>query len=227
YDNKKDPAWDEKARKLYWAGSTTGSYSWNGTWRHAHRQRFVKLVQTLNGTNYTYLRELKSGYWVSYQTIEDHGSLFDVKFTDVIQCDVLDCEEQNQFFTISKREAHSQQFSAQFAFDTDGNSFSGRFYTLLQSRSVVLKQSVFREWHDERLVPWVHFIPVSLSMNEIPEVMRYMTTHEDGKKRAEEIAEAGRAWHGKVLRKADFTVYLYRLMLELARVMKPTRLVES
>ncbi|EOA85966.1 glycosyltransferase family 90 protein [Exserohilum turcica Et28A] len=227
YDDERDPPWDQKAKKLYWAGSTTGSYSWNGSWRHSHRQRFVKLVQTLNSTNYTYLRESKPGHWVSYQAIEDHNSLFDVKFTDVIQCDLVDCKEQNQFFTVGEREAQIQQFHAQFAFDIDGNSFSGRFYTLLQSRSVVLKQSVFREWHDERLVPWVHFIPISLSMDELPEIMRYMTAHDDGKKRAREIAEAGREWHGKVLRKEDFTIYLYRLMLELARVIEHIRPVEG
>ncbi|EMD86818.1 glycosyltransferase family 90 protein [Bipolaris maydis ATCC 48331] len=227
YDDEKDPLWDQKARKLYWAGSTTGSYSWNGTWRYSHRQRFVELVQNLNKTHHVYLQELKPRHWVSYRAIEEHGSLFDVKFTDIIQCDIWDCEAQNQFFIVSKREARTRQLSAQFAFDTDGNSFSGRFYTLLQSRSVVLKQTVFREWHDERVVPWVHFVPVSLSMNELPEIMRYMTAHEQGKKRAQEIAEAGREWHGKALRKEDFTIYLYRLMLELARVMGPTRQVRS
>lgn len=81
----------------------------------------------------------------------------------------------------------------------------------------------FREWHDEHLVPWAHFIPVSLSMKELPAIMRYMTAHEQGKKRAQEIAEAGRDWHGKTLKKEDSTIYLFRLMLELARVMGPIR----
>lgn len=92
YDDRKDPLWDQKARQLYWAGSTTGSYNWNGTWRHSHRKRFVELVQNLNKTNHMYLQEFKPRHWVSYQAIEEHGSLFDVKFTDVIQCDILDCE---------------------------------------------------------------------------------------------------------------------------------------
>jgi hypothetical protein len=90
----------------------------------------------------------------------------------------------------------------------------------------VLKQTILREWHDERLIPWVHYIPVSLSMDELPEIMRYLTSHEDGKRRAKEIADAGREWHGKALRGEDFTIYLYRLMLELARIMDPNREVE-
>ncbi|KNG52081.1 glycosyltransferase family 90 protein [Stemphylium lycopersici] len=227
YKNEEDPLWDQKAKNLYWAGSTTGSYSWNSSWQYAHRQRFVKMIQTLNHTNHMYLKEFQPGKWASYKEIEDHSDLFDVKLTAIIQCDDKDCEEQEEFFALGEKEDRSQQFHSQFIFDTDGNSFSGRFYTLLQSRSAVLKQTVLREWHDERLIPWIHFIPVSLSMNELPELMRYMTSHEDGSKRAKEIAEAGREWHGKVLRKEDFTIYLYRLMLELARIMDPAREVEN
>ncbi|EMD64803.1 glycosyltransferase family 90 protein [Bipolaris sorokiniana ND90Pr] len=226
YKDEADPLWEQKARNLYWAGSTTGSYSWNGTWRYSHRQRFVQLVQTLNQTNHIYLEEFKPGQWASYGAVEDHGDLFDVKLTAIIQCDNQDCEEQTKVFTLGEKEERSRQFHSQFVFDVDGNSFSGRFYTLLRSRSVVLKQTALREWHDERLIPWVHFIPISLSMDELPEVMRYMTTHEDGKRRAKEIADAGREWHGRVLRKEDFTIYLYRLMLELARIMDPNRQVE-
>ncbi|KAI2483567.1 CAP10 domain containing protein [Pyrenophora tritici-repentis] len=226
YKDEEDPSWEQKANKLYWAGSTTGSYSWNSSWQRSHRQRFVKLVQTLNQTNHMYLRQLHRGRWASYKAIEDHSELFDVKLTAIIQCDSADCEEQNQFFTLGEKEDRSQQFHSKFVFDTDGNSFSGRFYTLLQSRSVVLKQTVLREWHDERLIPWVHYIPVSLSMEELPEIMRYLTRHEDGMRRAKEIADVSREWHGRVLRREDFTIYLYRLMLELARVMDPGREVE-
>jgi len=227
YKNAEDPSWEQKANTLYWAGSTTGSYSWNSSWQHSHRQRFVKLVQTLNETNHTYLKQFQRGKWASYKAIEDHGDLFNVKLTAIIQCDNADCEEQNQFFALGDKEDRSQQFHSKFVFDTDGNSFSGRFYTLLQSRSVVLKQTVLREWHDERLIPWVHYIPVSLSMEELPEIMRYMTSDKDGMRRAREIADASRDWHGRVLRREDFTIYLYRLMLELARIMDPKREVEG
>lgn len=226
YNDEEDPPWEQKANTLNWAGSTTGSHSTNGSWNYSHRQRFVKLVQTLNETSHKYLREVKPGAWQSYEATEDHSGLFDVRLTAVIQCDDQDCAEQKDFFALGEKQERSQQFHSRFIFDTDGNSFSGRYYTLLQSRSVVLKQTVLREWHDERLIPWVHYIPVSLSMEELPEIMRYMTSSEQGRRRAKEIADAGREWHGKVLRREDFTVYLYRLMLELARIMDPHRQVE-
>ncbi|KAH8711969.1 hypothetical protein GQ44DRAFT_689723 [Phaeosphaeriaceae sp. PMI808] len=226
YKDGEDPPWEQKTDTLYWAGSTTGSHSTNGSWRYSHRQRFVQLVQTLNETNHKYLKQMKPGVWGSYEAVEDHSNLFDVKLTAVIQCDEKDCEEQKQFFSPAEREERGQQFQSRFVFDADGNSFSGRYHTLLRSRSVVLKQTVLREWHDERLIPWVHYIPVTLSMEELPELMRYLTNNDDGRQRAKEIADAGREWHSRVLRKEDFTVYLYRLMLELARIMDPQRYVE-
>jgi hypothetical protein len=226
YKEVEDPLWDDKADELYWAGSTTGSYSWNSSWQNSHRQRFAKLVKSIDSTTHKYLKQSHHGEWTSYNAVEDHSSLFDVKFTAVLQCDDRDCEEQKMFFDPGEREERGRQFRSRFVFDIDGNSFSGRYYTLLQSKSAVLKQTILREWHDERLVPWVHYIPISLSMDELPEIMRYMTSHKDGKKRAREIADAGREWYRKALRKEDFTIYLYRLMLELARVLDPNREVE-
>jgi hypothetical protein len=225
YQDDQDPPWEQKANTLYWAGSTTGSHSTNGSWKYSHRQRFVQLIQTLPNTTHKYLEEVRPGTWEARDSAKDLHELFDVKLTAVIQCDEKDCEEQKEYFTLGDHEERSQQFQSRFIFDADGNAFSGRYYTLLQSRSVVLKQTVLREWHDERLVPWVHYVPISLGMEELPEVMRYLTS-EGGTQWAKEIANAGREWQAKALRREEFTIYLYRLMLELARIMDPNRKVE-
>ncbi|KAL1601999.1 hypothetical protein SLS59_005165 [Nothophoma quercina] len=225
YKPEEDPDWDQKSNTLYWAGSTTGSHSWNGSWRQSQRQRFVQLIQTMKETKHHYLEQDTPASWKDYEAIEDHSALYDVKLTAIIQCDEADCEEQREYFDVHDKEDREQQFKSRFIFDVDGNSFSGRFYTLLQSRSVVLKQTVLREWHDERLIPWVHYVPVSMGMQELPEIMRYLTSAE-GEKWAKQIAEQSRDGHEKMLRQVDMTVYLYRLMLELARIMDPERKVE-
>ncbi|ORY09989.1 hypothetical protein BCR34DRAFT_567608 [Clohesyomyces aquaticus] len=226
YKGEEDPPWEDKKNNLHWRGSTTGSHSINGSWRHSHRQRFVQLAQTLNSTSHKFLKEVRPGVWEPHTAIRDLDSVFDIKFTAAIQCEDADCEEQKRVFDVAEYEEASQQFHSKFIFDIDGNAFSGRYYTLLQSRSAVLKQTLLKEWHDERLIPWVHYIPVSLGMEELPEIMRYMTT-EEGLERAKEIADAGREWQMKALRRDDFTVYLYRLILELARIMDPARKVEN
>jgi hypothetical protein len=222
YKPEHDPSWENKTSTLYWAGSTTGSHSWNGSWKHSQRQRFVQLVQTLNDTNHRYLKQDSPASWKEYIAIEDNSALYDVKLTGIIQCEEADCKEQEEYFKVHDKEDREQQFKSRFVFDLDGNSFSGRYYTLLRSNSVVLKQTVLREWHDERLIPWVHFVPISMSMQELPEIMKFFTS-ERGEKLAERIAENGKKAHATMLRPVDMTVYLYRLMLELARVMDPDR----
>ena len=53
--------------------------------------------------------------------------------------------------------------------------------------------------------------------------MSYFTLTEEGQKSAREIAEAGRKWYFEALREEDMAVYVYRLLLELARLQDPER----
>jgi hypothetical protein len=112
---------------------------------------------------------------------------------------------------------------SRLTFDLDGNGISGRWYKMVASKSAPLKQSIVREWHDDRLLPWVHFIPVSLGMEELPELVMYLTSTEKGQQMAKAVADRGREWFSQGLRDVDMSVYIYRLLLELARLQDPER----
>ncbi|OCK76788.1 glycosyltransferase family 90 protein [Lepidopterella palustris CBS 459.81] len=106
--------------------------------------------------------------------------------------------------------------------DIDGNSFSGRYRGFLLSTSVPLKATIYKEWHDKRLVPWAHFVPFDNTFVDLFGVMEYFIGdgvgrggHDD---QARRIAEDGKAWAERVLRKEDMEVYMLRLLLEWARV---------
>lgn len=105
-----------------------------------------------------------------------------------------------------------------FALDVSGNSFSGRFDRRLASRGVPLKINIFREWHDDRLRAWVHYVPFSVSMEEMPELMRVLTSTATGQRISRSIAEARREWHQLAVSPQHQGIYLYRLMLEMTRV---------
>lgn len=60
-------------------------------------------------------------------------------------------------------------------------------------------------------------------MEELPEVVRYLTEEDEGRELAQRLAEKGREWTKRALRPVDQVVYLFRLMLELARVQDPAR----
>lgn len=223
YKEGEDPEWEQKKNDLYWAGSTTGAYDFDDSWRSYHRQRFITVARQLEGSTTTFLTETKPGVWETYRSREILLQLYDAKFTAIIQCAEAQCKVEKEYSQPSNREDTGAAYKSRFIFDIDGNSFSGRFYTLLGCRSVVLKQTIFREWHDERLLPWVHYVPVSIPMDELPETMRFLALTEDGSKRAKQIADNGREWQSKALRKQDASVFLYRLLLEYARLLDDSR----
>jgi hypothetical protein len=60
-------------------------------------------------------------------------------------------------------------------------------------------------------------------MEELPEVMRFLALTKRGGEVARSIAEKGREWKERALRREDFGVYWYRLVLEYARLMDGRR----
>jgi hypothetical protein len=229
YNASTDIPWHQKANRLYWTGSTTGAVSsTHNDWRRFHRQRFISLAQNLDppAEGHTYLHEVPSPSSSPGETIIQpthshflNSRLYEVFPTRIFQCaHPLTCREQALQFRHIPWQDRDAALRAKLVFDLDGNGISGRFYKLLASGSLVLKQTLLREWHDDRLVPWAHYIPVSMGMREVPEVVHWFLESEKGEEKAREVAEGGAEWFAKAMREVDVKVYLWRLMLELARV---------
>ena len=220
YDGMKDMPWKTKINKLYWRGSTTGGFSRNGGWRRQHRQ---KLVGRLNGLDSAKIMQNANknsenpdvpNWKVEEVQRSDYDALMDVHFSHVGQCDEGDCDAQREFFDIVKGDDQQAAWKYQYLLDIDGNAFSGRFYAFLKSHSLTFKMAVFREWHEEWIKPWVHYIPLSLRAEEALESVRYLSREPEGTQQAVRMAEAGREWAGKALRNEDFEVWFFRLLLE-------------
>jgi hypothetical protein len=222
YEESYEIPWDKKANKLYWAGSTTGGFATDDDWRSYHRQRFISLGQNLGYRQHSYLQE-KDGYIKRIKSSILDRRLFDVSFTRIFQCTWKQCKSQRNFFSPKSWAHKDEALRSKLVFDIDGNGISGRYYKLLASKSAPLKQTLLKEWHDDRLIPWVHYIPVSQSMDELPELVLYLTSTHRGQQRAHEIAEQGHKWFRKAFRTVDFSIYTYRLLLELARLQDPAR----
>ncbi|KAK7931550.1 hypothetical protein PG985_002262 [Apiospora marii] len=228
YDSTGDIEWEGKQNNLYWAGSTTGGYIGDeDTWSQFHRQRFVAVAQNTDDRKNIYLRASPSGAIGRVVSGFLDRRLFDVAFTQIFSCTWRQCRDQRRRLDVRPWADRDAPLHSRLAFDLDGNGISGRYYRLLASRSAPLKQTLLREWHDERLVPWVHYIPVSQGLGELPELVLYLTSTEPGQRRAREIADNGREWFQKAFREVDLTIYMYRLLLELARVQDPGRKATS
>ncbi|KAL2271818.1 hypothetical protein VTJ83DRAFT_1189 [Remersonia thermophila] len=197
YNESADRGWEDKEDGLYWRGSTTGGYSSRGAWRRHHRQR---LVQRLNAPDEAAIllppgsdgdepvssslssslssssspNRPQDGQWTPRQVPRRrYARLFNVSFSHVGQCAPADCDTQAAVLPMAPYAPQEAALGHKHVLDVDGNAFSGRFYALLRSRSLVYKWAVFREWHDEWLRPWVHYVPLSLLGGEWLEAVRY------------------------------------------------------
>ena len=216
YDPEKDIDWEEKQNKMFWRGSTTGGFSREGGWRRQHRQRFLQRTNKLDKAR-TLTREnegLDAGWVVKEVPRVDMKGLFDLHFTGIGQCDPGDCDAQREYFDVVNAVDMYDAYQYKYLLDIDGNAFSGRYYAFMLSHSLVYKLALFREWHDEWLKPWVHYIPLSLHGEEYVESVRYFDREEEGRAHAKRMASAGRDWAERTLRKQDMEVWYFRLLLE-------------
>ena len=229
YNETEDPLWENKTNQLYWTGSDTGGYADGDNWRHFHRQRFVEMVT--NGNNeISIFKRVKSGRfgkstrWKEYkQTMASLANLIHVHFTSMDICVGSACADEAKALPVGEGEARSAGYSSKFLFDVDGMGRTERYYRLLGSRSTVFKQTMYQEWHDDRIVPWVHYVPVSLGMEELPELLNFMAKDEKGQVIAKSIADAGRKWQQSALREEDMDLAFLRIMLEYARLTSDER----
>lgn len=227
YVNTQDPDWEAKDNQLYWVGAATGGHATEVNWRRMQRQRMALMTATGSTERVSLLHQADSGLWTPYTTNMWAVPYFSTRIMGVTpQCEPAACDAEKAAFGIGQdeiKDAPSAAFRHKFVLDLDGNSFSGRYYRLLQSRSLVLKQTLFEEWHDDRVFPWVHFVPVSTGFEELPELVRFLATTERGDEIAAQIAAESRVWAGKVLRNIDMQLVWLRMLLEYGRISDPER----
>lgn len=227
YNATRDIPWVEKQENLYWRGATTGGYSRFGAWRRHHRQRFVLKANSNEQTPILAKQNTATEWAETSAAVQDHKSLFDIKFTEVGQCDTGDCAAQREAFHVLPKVDPNDAWRARYLLDMDGNAFSGRFYSFLQSGSAVLKMGISREWHAEWLREWVHYVPLSLHGKDWVEAMRWFTDASTGgglgTEEGKAVADRSRDWARKALRNADLEVWFFRLLLEYGRVVDDAR----
>lgn len=230
YKETADLKWIAKINKLWWRGSTTGGFSRNGGWKRQHRQQFVRTVNALDkakilsSSNAAATDATQQSSWITKEVPRpDFKEIMDVHFSHIGQCDPGDCDAMREFFNVVEPAEQQDAWKYKYLLDIDGNAFSGRFYAFLKSHSLTFKMAVFREWHEEWIKPWVHYIPLTLRGEEALEAVRYFDAEEEGKPLGVGIAEGGREWAGKALRNEDFEVWFFRLLLEYGRVIDDRR----
>lgn len=245
YDDKHDVDWDNKTDTLLWRGVTSGGIQVADNWHRLHRQRFVKLANATEMENQTasiLSKDPRDEYRLvsDFEPSEFARSHFDVGFTDAWGC-IPDCSFYDGVWTYKENKEFSEQFTSKYLVDIDGHSFSGRWRAFHQSKSLGLKATIFREWHDSRLFAWRHFVPMDNRFTDLYALMTYFIgippsepdrSHTLSKNaqyvprhdlQAKMIATQSREWAALSLRDEDLDIYLYLLLLEYGRIIDDNR----
>lgn len=238
-------AWDDKKPHLYWRGSNTGSPSDEEHGYTGHRQHLVMLahqakakatelaerVRASDGTALTFNNEdrkrielpnmpgsFTEGQLSAISRLKSEA--FDMNFVNLHGCEKNPsfCEGWKKKIPLAERKPMWDAFENKFLLDLDGNSMSCRFYRLLDSNSLVFKQTIYAEWHDDRIVPWLHYVPVTTDLEELPILLDFFANDSRGQRLAKKIADASKEWTRTALRKVDLSIYTYRQLLELAHI---------
>lgn len=227
YDPKNDYNWDDKHDRMVWRGVTSGGTNTELNWHEMHRQRLVQMSNATVMSNETVLiMKQDSEKPGTYVNLEDFNATdfiighTDVGFTEGASCIPDKCPFYENVWTYKPQIGITEQFKNKFLIDVDGATFSGRWRAFLFSKSLGIKATIFREWHDSRLIPWRHFVPLDNRYGELYALLTYFIglgkatessySGEPYVQRhdfeAKKIAAQGREWANKVLRDADIEV---------------------
>lgn len=217
-----DPPWAEKADdRLLWRGSTTGILIQDDhPWNISQRMRLVDQADRKAG-QWEVLRAQSPAHAVGHpierRFQELNEQYLDVGFVDrPIQCGPdSSCDRVAARYDFKPRQPWSQAAQYKYVFDIDGNGWSARFKRLISTNSCVVKTTIFPEWYQDRIQPWVHYVPVKADLSDLYDVMAFFRGRgKNGKgghdALAEEIAMAGKEWSHTFWRKEDMVAYLFR-----------------
>ena len=251
YEGSHDDDWEKKKDVMLWRGVTSGGTQTKDNWRTMHRQRLVLMTDMIENTAEARIlveQPEQQGEYENYRQFKacDYAKEHtDVGFTETWGCVPSTCDFYKQSLELKGEVPLPEQFQYRYLVDVDGHSFSGRWHAFLKSKSLGFKATIFREWHDSRLFAWRHFVPMDNRYDDLYTLLTYFTGF-NGKEiprsanatdgypnedvivphhlvEGKRLADQGRTWAKKVLRREDIEIYMFRLMIEYARVVDDNR----
>ncbi|KAI0104050.1 glycosyltransferase family 90 protein [Hypoxylon sp. NC0597] len=245
-ENNKSIPWDQKLNSVYWRGASSDGFAMHGAWQTFLRARFVHMatqakMSIRQKSLFSFMRPRKDILSALRSTtstpsssslepappIENHLTVnvtFVGKFN---RCDDRDCTAEHITFYGSPTAEpppsldFQEHWRHRHLIDLDGAAFSGRFLPFLKSASLPYRAALFRTWWEERVHAWKHFVPLDVRLGDLWSAVNYLGG--PGLLEANEIAQAGRDWALRSLRKEDMQVYMFRLLLEWGRLVDDRR----
>ncbi|KAI1081914.1 glycosyltransferase family 90 protein [Whalleya microplaca] len=235
-------AFNEKKNIIHWQGDLKDSKATTQQSFHGgHRNRLIHFTNNASTADEVsmllgiYVNKQEKFQFEETRVREANGPLpFETSFTNIEACDDADCQLLHQEFGLREPGTALENRYVMLLDSADGPP--PNLLRMLRSNSVPVLSSIFREWYTERLMPWVHFVPIDVRYHALHSTLSYFIgmkgrgsvngrepLTEPRTEDAQWIAEEGRKWAEKTLRREDMEVYLFRLLLEWGRVIDDNR----
>ncbi|KAJ7147536.1 glycosyl transferase family 90-domain-containing protein [Mycena crocata] len=189
-----DIAWSDKQSQLYWRGSSNGGHIIGDNYHSFPRFRLIIFAR-------------------------EHPEFINAKMTRFENGHCTDqCDRDriiSEYNITGPRDPKKNVFKYRYLLDVDGNTFSGRFLSLLRSGSLVFKSTVFEEYFNDLIRPYEHYIPVKPDLSDLIQKVQWAMTHDD---EAHRIQETGRLFAQRVMTDSQNDCYFALLLLEWARL---------
>ncbi len=210
---------------LYWRGnkpSTEGLCT--NAWQGLAEERLVYLGNT------TALQETKEKT-VFLVPLDEEGKKYQNAF---IPASVLASQlPLNASFHAAGDTGDQDRFLHKYSLTLDSDGV-GKFLEDVQSPMAAVRSGIMKSWYDDRLQPWLHYIPLDMRWHGLYPTLAYFfgirgevkgqeVTMNRRTNEGKWIADEGRKRVETVVREADAEVYMFRLLLEWARITDDAR----
>lgn len=192
-----DVEWSQKDDKVYWRGKVArGAETPPGHFASFQKPRLVELANDDGSTwsgkesdpNRHKIKPRVPPHRVlvtvnatssSLVSMSAQGPKINQYMMDVaLACDpqLGECAEQERLgYLVKPPGPMSDAWKHKYVLDLDEVGLSPRFPAFMESKSAVLKASIQREFWQDWVVPWYHYIPVSSSYAELYNVQAFFT----------------------------------------------------
>ncbi|KAJ6619521.1 glycosyl transferase family 90-domain-containing protein [Mycena sp. CBHHK59/15] len=189
-----DVAWKDKKQQIYWRGMSNGGHIIGQNYHKFPRFRLIDIAR-------------------------NHSDLIDAKMTRFAESHCTDnCDRDHiieEYDITGPQSPKEDVYHYKYLLDVDGNTFSGRYLGLLKSGSLVFKSTVFDEYFNDWLRPYVHYIPVQPDLSDLVEKVEWAIAHDD---EARLIQETGKLFTERAMTDSQNDCYFAAVLLEWARL---------
>jgi hypothetical protein len=244
-DERVDEArFDSKENRLFWQQDPQAQPATHDLLHGGHRNRLVHLINNASAFDkQSMLLGIKSGKEIKYMYEEvSNREVNKLSATEISYaqpkspCEDSNCQLVEQQFGFKPKAENAIATNRYIMVLDTSDGPSPDFLPVLRSNSVPFISTIFREWFTERMMPWTHFVPIDVRYHGLHSTLAYFVGLKDKGKingreqitegRADDakwIAEQGRKWAERALRREDMEVYMFRLLLEWGRVVSEDR----